>query len=143
MNIFRILITNFNKISRNSLNNSIAGMSSTPSTNGSASGSKKMKPNEEINQDHIKDFSNFKLTRILSNNTRSKVCFLQGTFNNNENPAIVILEKKPFSEESLEDQNNGYLTNNCSLTKSFINDIYGNYECFPKTDINGKILLLQ
>jgi hypothetical protein len=82
----------------------------------------------------LKDFSEFRQKRILSDNSQRKTVCIEGTFNNREGTAIVLLEKKPFNEESLKNT----LDSNCVLHKEFSNDIYGFYECFPNVKYNGE-----
>lgn len=129
-----ISLSGINKIQQ--LNNSSIRIMSSNGTP-----AKKPMLDETVNQDDITDFSKFELKRILSNNTKTKVCFVQGTFNKKETPAIIVLEKKAFSEDSLKDSAGGFLSGKSTLTKTFTNDVYGNYECKTKTDCNGKNLL--
>jgi hypothetical protein len=82
----------------------------------------------------LKDFSEFQQKRILSDNSRRKTVCIEGSFNNREGKAIVLLEKKPFNEEILKNT----LNSNCVLQKEFSNDIYGFYEFFPSMEYNGE-----
>jgi hypothetical protein len=82
----------------------------------------------------LKDFSEFQQKRILSDNGQRKTICIEGSFNNREGRAIVLLEKKPFNEEILKNT----LNSNCVLQKEFSNDIYGFYECFPDVKCNGE-----
>jgi hypothetical protein len=82
----------------------------------------------------LKDFSEFQQKRILSDNSQRKTICIEGSFNNREGTAIVLLEKKPFNEEILKNT----LDSNCTLQKEFSNDIYGFYECFPSVKYNGE-----
>jgi hypothetical protein len=82
----------------------------------------------------LKDFSEFQQTRILSDNSQRKTIFIEGSFNNREGKAIVLLEKKPFNEEILKNT----LNSNCVLQKEFSNDIYGFYEFFPSVKYSGE-----
>lgn len=80
--------------------------------------------------------STFEMTRILNNNcTRKQIC-IEGTFKGRESPAIVLLEKKNFTEEE-SFLKKGYFNEDTSLRKLFRNDIYGNYEIFPIKEYNG------
>lgn len=83
----------------------------------------------------LRDFSEFRQKRILSDNSQRKTICIEGSFNNREGTAIVLLEKKPFNEEILKDT----LDSNCTLHKEFSNDIYGFYECFPSLKYNGEL----
>lgn len=81
----------------------------------------------------IKDFV---LEKILSNNTNRKTVCALGKFKDKSGVALVLLEKNAFKEEELD--GNGYFSVDTTLCKFFQNDIYGNYECFPRSSINGK-----
>ncbi|PNF42750.1 hypothetical protein B7P43_G13611 [Cryptotermes secundus] len=81
----------------------------------------------------LKDFSEFQQTRILSDSSQRKTICIEGSFNNREGKAIVLLEKKPFNEEILKNT----LNSNCVLQKEFSNDIYGFYEFFPSVKYSG------
>jgi hypothetical protein len=90
--------------------------------------------NDESIHTVLKDFSEFQQKRILSDNSQRKTICIEGSFYNREGTAIVLLEKKPFNEEILENT----LDSNCTLRKEFSNDIYGFYECFPSVKYNGE-----
>ncbi|KAJ9579719.1 hypothetical protein L9F63_004645 [Diploptera punctata] len=81
----------------------------------------------------LTNFGNFQQKRILSENSQRKIICVEGTFSDKEGSAIVLLEKKPFSEEILKNT----LTAESVVNKEFSNDIYGFYECFPKEKYNG------
>lgn len=85
----------------------------------------------------IKDLSKFKLEKILHNNSKGKSVCLQGTFEHSEGVGIVFLEKTAFEESSLS-QGSDYFSEESGLKKIFHNDIYGNYECYPKPELNCK-----
>ncbi|KDR15367.1 Scavenger mRNA-decapping enzyme DcpS [Zootermopsis nevadensis] len=101
--------------------------------------SKKIKIQSDIQENDenihtvLKDFSEFQQKRILSINSQRKTICIEGSFNNKSGTAIVLLEKKPFNEESLKNT----LDYSCTLHKEFSNDIYGFYECFPSVKYNG------
>lgn len=103
--------------------------------------SKKIKLDEEEAKDNIHtalaDLSDFKLDKILHNNTNRKHICLQGSFENCDGPALVILEKTAFAEDNFINESE-YFTVKSKLKKIFHNDIYGNYECFPKLELNCK-----
>lgn len=80
----------------------------------------------------IKDFV---LEKILSNNTNRKTVCVLGKFKNKSGVALVILEKNAFKEDELDGK--GYFSVETELRKFFQNDIYGNYECFPRPSVNG------
>lgn len=67
------------------------------------------------------------------------------TFIETSEQAIVILEKTAFTETDVCTDNtdeNGvekrvYFSALTKLKQVFVNDIYGNFECFPSPDINS------
>ncbi|KAI4469778.1 histidine triad hit protein member [Holotrichia oblita] len=85
---------------------------------------------------NIEDLSSFKLEKILNNNTRSKIVCLQGTFSDADGAGLVILEKSAFEEENLK-CNSEYFSTSSHLKKVFHNDIYGNYEYYPVSQLNS------
>ncbi|KAH9643589.1 hypothetical protein HF086_000063 [Spodoptera exigua] len=87
--------------------------------------------NVSENQLQLKDFV---LEKILNNNTNRKTVCVQGKFKDKSGVALVILEKNAFKEEDL--SNEGYFSVDTELKTFFENDIYGNYECFPRSSIN-------
>lgn len=89
--------------------------------------------------ENLPDLSDFKSEAILTNNTRSKSICLKGTFSGKDGVGIVLLEKTAFTENDLTDGKN-YLSPDCYLKKDFSNDIYGNYQFFPKAELNGKFI---
>lgn len=89
--------------------------------------------------ENLPDLSNFKSETILCNNTKSKTICLKGSFSGKDGVGIVLLEKTAFTENDLTDEKK-YLSPDCYLKKDFSNDIYGNYQFFPKTEFNGKFI---
>lgn len=112
------------------------------------------------------DLSTFRLERILNNNTKSKTISLLGTFPSGEqrpeqqshetianDRAIVVLEKSAFTDDDVNtchddrsDDNvidNGlqrrYFSVDTELKQEFINDIYGNFLCYPRPAINSNL----
>ncbi|XP_067007715.2 m7GpppX diphosphatase isoform X2 [Anabrus simplex] len=81
----------------------------------------------------LSDFSSFELQRVLNENAQRKTVFIQGSFKERKGQAIVILEKTPFDEKSID----GILSANSRLKRDFSNDIYGNYECYPEIQFNN------
>lgn len=108
------------------------------------------------------DLSTFRLERILSKNSKTKMICVLGTFpsqespdSGNTEPAIILLEKTAFTDhdvntthnngDDVDDdddgtatQRNTYFSLQTQLQKEFINDIYGNFLCFPLPAINSK-----
>uniref|UniRef100_A0A1B0C0Z0 m7GpppX diphosphatase n=1 Tax=Glossina palpalis gambiensis TaxID=67801 RepID=A0A1B0C0Z0_9MUSC len=106
------------------------------------------------------NLTNFRLQRILNNNTRNKSIALLGCFpeQSDADKAVVIFEKQAFrgSEVATESDQSGkqLLEKNCennvkdtSLMSyfcsdlkgqtEFINDIYGSYQCIPPVELSG------
>lgn len=100
------------------------------------------------------DLSTFQLDRILSNNSKSKTICVLGTFPSQQSadstePAIVVFEKTAFTEDdvnTLHDKHDDdelntkprrYFSLETQLKQEFINDIYGNFQCFPIPAINS------
>lgn len=87
----------------------------------------------EGHQQKFKDLSGFKLKGVLSNSADTKRLTVQGTFPDGQQ-AVVILDKKPFTEENFEELFSG----ESKLEQIFQNDIYGNYDCLPGVKAAGK-----
>lgn len=99
------------------------------------------------------DLSKFRLERILNNNSKSKTICVLGTFPSQQSadttePAIVVLEKTAFTEIDVrthsDDDDDGlntiqprFFSLETQLKQEFINDIYGNFQCFPIPAINS------
>lgn len=88
--------------------------------------------------ENINDLSTFKVGEILNNNTRGKTVCLQGSFHNSTENSLVILEKTAFDVKNLI-QESEFFTKDSYLTKVFHNDVYGNFELFPKVELNCKL----
>lgn len=88
----------------------------------------------KASNEDLSDLSAFVPEKVLRNNTASKSIFLQGHFGSSL--AVLLLEKTSFSEENLA-KDADYFSAQSVLRKVYQNDIYGNYECFPKADLNG------
>lgn len=84
-------------------------------------------------QSDIKSLSNFVVNRILSNNPQRKTVFVEGIFKDKDGKAVLLLEKQAFNENFLTS-----LSGYSELQEQFVNDIYGNYECFADPKINSK-----
>ncbi|XP_065162115.1 m7GpppX diphosphatase [Atheta coriaria] len=87
---------------------------------------------ESVHND-LQDLSKFKIERVLSSNAGRKSITLKGTFGHSPDIGIVVLEKTAFEEKKLREED--YL-GTCRLKQDFHNDIYGNYQCFPKAELN-------
>lgn len=108
----------------------------------SAAKKQKLEDNSEKCKDGVHesliDLSTFKLEKILHNNTNRKTVCLKGKFDSKNGDALILLEKTAFAEENLKEDSD-YFTKNSSLEKVFHNDIYGNYNYFPKINLNCMI----
>lgn len=91
--------------------------------------------NFEDKQSGIIDLSGFEVRRILSDNAQRKTIAVEGTFLNREGKAVLFLEKLPFEENVLKK----LCSKNSSLNRQFLNDIYGNYECYTDPILNGEL----
>lgn len=82
--------------------------------------------------------ANFKVDRLLSNNTNRKTVSLLGHFSDEkpEEKAIVVLEKKAFSDADFAE--NRYFKESVGLEEQFVNDIYGNYELLANQQLNSE-----
>ncbi|KAJ8681453.1 hypothetical protein QAD02_017240 [Eretmocerus hayati] len=127
----------------------IGGVISATVADECISPTKKMKlPSDNVDNDHcdqlkknsVHDSSlslaNFHMERVLDVNNTRKQIFVQGTFTGYESPAVVILEKKVFPEDNIY-LKRGFFNEGTIIRKSFSNDVYGNYECFPTREHNG------
>ncbi|XP_055309750.1 m7GpppX diphosphatase [Sitodiplosis mosellana] len=112
------------------------------------------------------DLSTFRLERILNKNSKTKTICVLGTFPSQQSsdtttttttePAIVVLEKTAFTDHDVNTthnnhgnddydndddgsatQRNSYFSLETQLQNEFINDIYGNFLCFPLPAINS------
>ncbi|CAO1365800.1 unnamed protein product [Diamesa serratosioi] len=96
------------------------------------------KVTEKTHNNELK-LNQFKLDRILFNDSAKKTIGLLGKFENisDADQGIVILEKLSFAEEHFtsEVEEDSFLKN-ANLEEIFRNDIYGNYYCFAKTELN-------
>lgn len=90
------------------------------------------------------DLSKFKLVSILNNNSNRKLICILGHFldRSETDQAIILFEKKAFTETQLQNENDGLFSTTTELTEEFVNDIYGNFECFAPINVNGMINFL-
>lgn len=99
------------------------------------------KPEKSVHTGAL-NFSNFQMTRVLNVNSMRKQIFVEGNFKGFESPAIVILEKKVFPEDEIF-LKRGFFNEGTIVRKSFVNDVYGNYECFPTREHNGNFFQMN
>lgn len=89
------------------------------------------------NQLELKDFV---LEKILNNNTNRKTACVVGKFKDKSGVALILFEKNAFKENDLSEE--GYFSKETQLKTFFENDIYGNFECFPPSTINGNFYFI-
>lgn len=94
------------------------------------------KRKDEHDDNLVKTLSDFKLERILSNNSNRKTICIQGSFPGKDGIALLIFEKKSFTDTEF-NNDDGYLTGNSVLKCVFKNDVYYSYECFPDIMLSG------
>lgn len=89
-----------------------------------------------MNDSHV--LANFQVDRLLSNNTNRKTVSILGHFSDGspDESAIVVLEKKAFTETALQDDK--YFSRIVRCDEQFVNDIYGNYEVVPDVELNSE-----
>ena len=78
--------------------------------------------------------SQIEFKRSLNDIASRKVTIFEGSYNGS--PAVVMLEKTPFNEStvrSLIDDS----TSERSLSRDFVNDVYGKYSMYPSSELNG------
>jgi len=80
----------------------------------------------------LKNFSSFRVDRVLNESARSKTIFLLGQFSDKEGDGILILEKTPFNKSTVSN-----VLSNCSAELQMQNDIYGSYQAFPRSEYNA------
>ena len=91
----------------------------------------KLSQNEVIN-DVKSDFEGTSLVSVLHDNRSQKVIFLHGKFENDqENDAVIILEKKPLEIEAL----SKILSSETKLDLDLKNDIYATYSAHLPSNI--------
>lgn len=90
------------------------------------------------------DLSTFQLERILTNSSKTKTICVLGKFPSADSsqPAIVVLEKTAFTEDdvsTLDDDGaqRKFFSLETQIKQEFINDIYGNFQCYPIPAINS------
>lgn len=81
---------------------------------------------------HQQNFENFRLKRILMNDTQRKMIAVEGNFEGNHEPAVVVMEKYSFDEASVLNVCN----EQTKLKNNMENDVYKSYSCVPP--YNGK-----
>lgn len=81
----------------------------------------------------FKTFQGFKVDSVLSNSAEFKKVVIEASLNGTKDKAVVILDKKPFTEDLLKD----LFSERSLLTHTFQNDIYGSYDCVLEPKLSG------
>lgn len=71
--------------------------------------------------------------RLLSESPDRKLAVIEAKVKGSSDPAVIVLEKLPFSEETA----NSMLAASTEADQEFTNDIYGQYQLQPLPAING------
>ena len=90
---------------------------------------------ENINLAKI-DLSRFKITRVLMEDPKRKVMAVEATFEGSSKPAILTMEKIPFTLTSCQDM----LSTSTPAVKKFTNDIYAQYTLHPHSTVKCDII---
>lgn len=85
-----------------------------------------------LDDNSIQSFRGFQLIKVLNENARSKTVAVHGKFGESESDAVVLLEKTPFSEDTLPQM----LSAETSVKMEFNNDIYNQCTCQPQSRFN-------
>ena len=72
---------------------------------------------------NLTDLSRFSLRRILMESTDRKIVFVEAAVRDSSQPAVLIIEKLPFTAESVA----GLLGAETTASQNFTNDVYGQY----------------
>ncbi|XP_013418826.1 m7GpppX diphosphatase [Lingula anatina] len=91
---------------------------------------------EEVSNGETKSedsFGGFNICKVLNENAKHKAIFVHGSFEGSTDDAVVILEKTPFTENTVK----GILSSDTDLKLAIHNDIYKTFEAFPKPQENG------
>ena len=83
--------------------------------------------------EELKNLKDFQVKKVLNEFPDSKKIFLEGRMagDEDENPAILTLEKAPFNPLKIQE-----ILNTSKLKLEFKNDIYGQYECQIDPSLN-------
>ncbi|KAL9979122.1 hypothetical protein ACROYT_G016734 [Oculina patagonica] len=106
------------------------------SRNSEETPAKKMKLTNEKSQEdnscNLQSFRGFQLIKVLNENAQTKTVAAHGKFENSDSDAVVLLEKTPFSGDTLPQM----LSAETSLVREFNNDIYSQYTCQLPSQFN-------
>ncbi|XP_065844530.1 m7GpppX diphosphatase-like [Oscarella lobularis] len=88
---------------------------------------------EDQDQLQLLSFNDFRVERTLKENAQHKTIFVQGNISGRPGPAVVILEKRPFSAETIQE----VLSESTDLRFLMHNDIYRQYEARIESKLNA------
>ena len=88
---------------------------------------------EDQDQLQLLSFNGFRVERTLKENAQHKTIFVQGNISGRPGPAVVILEKRPFSAETIQE----VLSESTDLRFLMHNDIYRQYEARIESRLNA------
>lgn len=80
--------------------------------------------------DHQQNFDQFRLKRILMNDTQRKMIAVEGNFDGHQESAVVVMEKYAFDQASVLNVCNGQT----KFKKNLDNDVYKSFSCVPPFD---------
>jgi len=82
---------------------------------------------------HKRTLSGLKFKRVLMEVAEKKLIFVEAEVENSPHPAIITLDKLPFTEEAIQ----GIVSDTTELQGEMQNDIYGQYRLHPKPEYNA------
>lgn len=77
--------------------------------------------------EHQQNLDEFRLKRILMNDTQSKMVAVEGNYNGHQEPVVIVMEKYAFDESSILNVCNA----RTKLNKNLENDVYKSFSCVP------------
>ncbi|PFX24599.1 m7GpppX diphosphatase-like [Stylophora pistillata] len=92
----------------------------------------KLADENNLEDNSIQSFRGFQFIKVLNENARDKTVAVHGKFGDSESDAVVLLEKTPFSEDTLPQ----VLSTETSVEVEFNNDIYNQCTCQPQSRFN-------
>ncbi|KAF8782957.1 m7GpppX diphosphatase-like [Argiope bruennichi] len=84
-------------------------------------------------EDNMGSLKSFQVVKILKECLSTKSIVVEGRFDGDDKPAIIVLEKTPFDIRDISQ----LFTSDSRLELKFWNNIYGNYHVYPQTGFNG------
>lgn len=87
---------------------------------------------KKAKMDQLDSLKDFQIVQVLDENSDAKKIVIEGRMKGDQdNPAVLILEKMPFNPDCVQN-----ILLNSSLKTEFKNDIYGKYECSTEPSLN-------